>query len=76
MADACPYLEYRRADDEHDFDAERAYCTVEKRFVQPMRADICNDQYELDHETDCEIYIEHEREAGEAESETGGGAAD
>jgi hypothetical protein len=24
-----------------------------------MRADICNDRYDLAHETDCEIYLAH-----------------
>lgn len=57
----CPHLDYRRADADHEFDTERAYCTVAERFVQPMRADICNGRFDLDYETDCEIYIEHER---------------
>lgn len=52
----CPYLEYRASVDDASFDDERAYCTVADRFVQPMRADICNDRYALDHAQDCEIY--------------------
>ena len=56
---ACPHLAYRREDDDHTFDTERAFCTVIGEFVQPMRADICNDRYDLDHATDCEIFREH-----------------
>lgn len=58
----CPYLEYHRAVDEetHEFEEPRAYCTAADRFVQPMRADICNNRYDLDHATDCEIYQAHE----------------
>jgi hypothetical protein len=56
----CPYLEYRREADGARFDHERAYCTVIDSFVQPMRADICNDRYDLDHATHCEIYQDHE----------------
>ena len=67
MSDTCPHLDYRRETDDHSFDTERAYCTVIDEFVQPMRADICNAQYELAPETDCEIYIEYERNDGEAE---------
>lgn len=61
MADTCPHLDYRREGDDRTFDSERAYCTVAERFVQSMRADICNGKFELDYETDCEIFIEHER---------------
>jgi len=53
---ACPHLTYRSGDGDHEFDTERAYCTVADRFVQPMRADICNDRYDLDHASDCEIF--------------------
>lgn len=56
----CPYLEYRRKAGEKEFDNERPFCTAADAFVQPMRADICNDRYDLDHETDCEIYIDAE----------------
>ncbi len=60
---ACPYLEYREASDAAEFEQPRAYCTVVDRFVQPMRADICNDHYGLDHAAHCEIYREHDEEA-------------
>jgi hypothetical protein len=53
---ACPHLTYRSGDDDHEFDTGRAYCTVAEQFVQPMRADVCNDRYVLDHATDCEIF--------------------
>ncbi|WP_160134201.1 hypothetical protein [Halococcus salsus] len=56
---SCPYLSYRAAAGDHEFDTERAYCTAAERFVEPMRADICNDRYDLDHERHCEIYREH-----------------
>jgi hypothetical protein len=56
----CPNLRYRSSDDEREFEHERPYCTVTESFVSPMRADICNDRYDLDHETDCEIYRDHE----------------
>ena len=56
---SCPHLEYRAGDGERSFPTDRAYCVAADRFVQPMRADICNDRYELDHATDCEIYREH-----------------
>lgn len=52
----CPYLEYRASAEDAAFDHERAYCTIAERFVQPMRADICNDRYDLDHAEHCEIY--------------------
>lgn len=59
----CPYLEYRRESDGKQFDHERAYCTAAERYVQAMRADICNDRYDLDHGEHCEIYREHTGEA-------------
>ena len=55
----CPYLEYRLESDGKQFDTERAYCTAAQRFVQAMRADICNDRYDLDHEEHCEIFRKH-----------------
>lgn len=55
----CPFLDYRDAAADREFDEARAFCTAAERFVQPMRADICNDRYALDHERDCEIYREH-----------------
>lgn len=56
----CPHLDYRREGDGQSFDVERAFCTVTGSFVQPMRADICNDRYALDHEAHCEFYRDHE----------------
>jgi hypothetical protein len=56
----CPYLAYRRGADGLRFDEERAYCTAAERFVQPMRADICNDRYGLAHAEHCEIYRAHD----------------
>jgi hypothetical protein len=65
----CPYLDYRDGGNEptdgtnateSTFDTPRAFCTVVEEFVQPMRADICNDRYGLEHERHCEIYREHE----------------
>jgi len=40
-----------------------------------MRADICNDRYDLDHASDCEIFLAHAAELDETEldeGETGG----
>ncbi len=56
----CPFLEYRSDADGPPFDHDRPYCTAADRFVQPMRADICNDRYSLHHESDCEIFLEHQ----------------
>ncbi|MFC7044183.1 hypothetical protein ACFQH6_01080 [Halobacteriaceae archaeon GCM10025711] len=56
----CPHLAYRRSAGDRSFDEPRAYCTVADRFVQPMRADVCNDRYDLDHADHCEIYRRHE----------------
>ena len=56
----CPHLEYREEGDGREFDTARAYCTVTEEFVQPMRADVCNDRYDLDHAAHCEIFREHE----------------
>lgn len=53
---ACPYLEYRHTGNDRQFDHERAYCTAAERFVQPMRADLCNDRWRFTHTEDCEIY--------------------
>ncbi len=55
----CPYLEYSDDPDGAAFDPPRAFCTAIDEFVQPMRADICNDRYELHHERHCEIYRDH-----------------
>jgi len=56
---SCPYLSYRREADGEAFDHERAYCSAAEQFVRPMRADICNDRYDLAHDRHCEIYREH-----------------
>ena len=60
----CPYLEYRASADGQSFDVERAYCTAAETFVQPMRADICNDRYDFSHDRDCEIFHTHESDRG------------
>ncbi|OVE86096.1 hypothetical protein [Natronolimnobius baerhuensis] len=67
---SCPYLEYRQNADGHSFDTARAYCMVANQFVQPMRADICADRYDLAHDRNCEIFLEH------ADSERNGDATD
>ena len=56
----CEYLEYREADDEREFETARAFCTVVDEFVQPVRADVCNERYGLDPAADCEYYRDHE----------------
>ncbi|MFH5798477.1 hypothetical protein [Haladaptatus sp. DYF46] len=65
----CPYLDYRNGGNEPTdqanatervFDEPRAFCTVAGEFVQPMRADICNDRYGLEHDRHCEIYRGHD----------------
>jgi hypothetical protein len=68
----CPYLTYRATAGEQSFDEPRAYCAVAETFVQPMRADVCNDRYGLSHATDCEIFLAHESDDGDGED----GAAD
>lgn len=60
MVMACPHLEYRTSDETHTFDRARAYCAIAQRFVQPMRADICNDRYDLEHDSHCEIFRDRE----------------
>ena len=60
----CPYLEYRDLETA-DTGVPRAYCTATAQFVQPLRADICNDRYELSHERDCEIYHAHATDVGD-----------
>jgi hypothetical protein len=52
----CPYLEYLQSDEDHEFDHDRPWCGADESFVSPMRADICNDRFEFDHECDCEVY--------------------
>ena len=54
----CPKLSYRQSAGDKEFDTERAYCTVVEEFVSPMRADVCNDRHELNHERDCEFFRE------------------
>lgn len=63
----CPYLAYREGDASRSFDVPRAYCTVVDEFVQPMRADVCNDRYGLVHAADCEYYLAAERDDGGSE---------
>lgn len=66
----CPFLT-ERVLEEVSADVPRPYCTAAESFVQPLRADICRDRYELTHSTDCEIYHEHARTAPkEQQSET------
>lgn len=60
----CPHLEYRSDGDGRSFETTRAYCSALDRFVQPMRADLCNDRYDLSH-AECEIYLNHEDEEGD-----------
>ncbi len=60
---ACPFLDYRAVDGDTRFDEPRAFCTAADRFVQPMRADICNDRYDLDHAEHCEIYRANQEDA-------------
>ncbi|QLH83148.1 hypothetical protein [Halosimplex pelagicum] len=69
----CPYLAYRESADGASFDEARAYCEAAERFVQPMRADICNDRFDLDHAEDCEIYLDH---AGDGDESDGRGEGD
>ncbi len=54
----CPHLTYRREGGGNSFDHERPYCEITESFVQPMRADICANRYDLEHEHHCEIYRE------------------
>ena len=62
----CPFLDYRELDGGGD--EPRAYCTAAGRFVQAMRADVCNDRYALDHAADCEIYLAHADNVEEADA--------
>ncbi|WP_313695876.1 hypothetical protein [Halorarum halobium] len=55
----CPHLEYRDSHGEREFETARAFCTVTDTFVQPVRADICNERYDLDPEADCKYFREH-----------------
>ena len=65
----CPHLDYRAESDERSFETARAYCTVVDEFVQPMRADVCNDRYDLRHDAHCEIFLEHAETGGRGDAE-------
>lgn len=52
----CPYLAYRYRDDSHEFDHDRPFCTAEGAFVAPVRADVCNDRFDFDHRSHCDVY--------------------
>jgi hypothetical protein len=84
----CPYLEYRDTSPGESssanastgttptggsFDEPRAFCAVVDAFVQPMRADICNDRYDLHHAAHCEIYRDHEQGTGDDTSASSAG---
>jgi len=58
----CPYLEYRRSDDTHEFDHDRPFCAIDESFVSPMKADICNDRHDFGHATHCEVFRRAARE--------------
>lgn len=66
MDEVCKFLEYRTEANGKKFDAERAYCNEVEEFIQPMRADICNQRYDLSPAEHCEFYeqaIERDQEA-------------
>ncbi|MFB6161211.1 MAG: hypothetical protein ABEJ61_08555 [Haloferacaceae archaeon] len=73
--DRCPHLDYRDAGDGTVFETARAYCTVADRFVQPLRADVCNARYDLDPAEHCEIYRDHGA-AGEGDDPGDAGTTD
>lgn len=53
----CRYLEYREFEgDDPDLAHDRAYCRKQQSFVSPVRADICNDRWDFDHASHCEIF--------------------
>ncbi|MFC7069021.1 3-keto-5-aminohexanoate cleavage protein [Halobaculum lipolyticum] len=56
---ACPFLAYRSEGDGRSFDHERPYCTVADEFVSPMQADVCNDRFDFDHRSHCDVYREY-----------------
>ena len=62
---SCPHLTYRRADEAQAFDHERPHCPV-AGFVSPMQADVCNDRYDFDHATHCDVFDEIEGARGES----------
>lgn len=59
----CPYLDYRAADAEHEFDHKRPYCMVSEEFVSPMKADVCNDRHAFSHSEDCDLFQQFVEEA-------------
>jgi hypothetical protein len=69
----CPYLDYSDESADQSFDVPRAYCTVVEQFVQPMRADVCNDRYDLDHAEHCEYFL---AEAGDGDDALGDARGD
>jgi hypothetical protein len=71
MCMTCPCLEYQKESDNQYFEVSRGYCTVVEQFVQPMRADICNDRYDLNHESHCEIYREYTQNSDHPEDGEG-----
>jgi len=64
---SCPYLEYRRSDDTHEFDHDRPYCALAEEFVSPMKADVCNDRDGFTHDEFCEIFQNAAPEADASE---------
>lgn len=57
---ACRYLAYKDESDDQMFEHERPYCEAASMFVQPLRADICNDTGSFSPAEHCEIYREAE----------------
>jgi len=57
----CPDLKSRNEANGEEFDVERAYCTETGEFVEPIRADICNDRYNLAHNNHSESFPGHEK---------------
>lgn len=59
----CPYLEYRREDEDRSFDHERPYCRIagsdESPFVSPVKADVCTDRFDFDHREHCDRFRNH-----------------
>jgi hypothetical protein len=67
----CPHLAYRTEADGQSFDTARAYCGVTESFVQPMRADVCDDRYDLHHAEHCEIFRQNEAaDSGDGDTDT------
>jgi hypothetical protein len=57
---SCQHLTYRTAAGDRQFDTPRAYCRVADRFVEPMRADVCNARHGLAPAEHCGIYRANE----------------